>query len=326
MFSYRALFRQAWEISWRHKYLWFFGFFASLVAGGGSWEYQVLTQNFNQGLIDGSYIRLANILALGEVLKNFALGLINIFSYDLWTIVNILSVLLISAVFIIFFIWLAVTSQAALVGGAKRLLETRKKEQVLSIRAGLTEGHRYFWPVLGLNFLIRVLVGGVLFIISLPLLFMVIEDTGALAAVYTVLFIIFIPVAMGLSLLIKYAIAYEVLDNKRLVSSLEHGWRLFKKNWLISVEAAVILFLINFVASVILVIIISLFLLPLLILGLLFKIGWIVILMVLLGIVVIVVFGALMTTFQTAAWTNLFLRLKNEGGLAKLERIFGRRS
>lgn len=324
MFSYRALFRQAWEISWRHKYLWFFGLFASLVAGSGSWEYQIMTQNMNQGLVNGSYAGLAYITTIGDALSGFALGLINIFHYDVWTIMNILSLLIISAAFIIFFLWLAIASQAALVSSTKQLLELKKKGPALTIRAGLTEGHRYFWPLLALNLLIRALIAFALFISCLPLLFMVIKETGVLAALYTILFIIFVPVAMGLALLVKYAIAYEVLEHKSLVSSLEYGWRLFKKHWLISLEAAVILFLINFLASCLVVAVLALFLVPLLVLGLIFQLNWVVALMLLLGIAVVVFFGSLMTTFQTAAWTNLFLRLKNEGGLAKLERIFRR--
>ena len=45
MFSYRALFRQAWEITWRHKYLWFFGLFASLVAGTDNGGLHVATSS-----------------------------------------------------------------------------------------------------------------------------------------------------------------------------------------------------------------------------------------------------------------------------------------
>jgi len=324
MFSYRALFRQAWEISWRHKYLWFFGLFASVMVGGGSWEYQIMTQNFNQGLINGSYVRLESVLALGGMAQDLVLGFINLFSYDIWTILNVLSFLLVALTLLVFFVWLAVTSQAALIGSTKKLLETKKKENGLSIRGGLTAGHNHFWSVLALNFFSRILISFALFLIGLPLLFMVIKDNGILAAIYTILFIIFVPVAMSLSLLVKYAIAYEVLENKSLIAAWEHGWHLFIKHWLISVEAAVILFLINFVASGALVILLSLFLLPLIVLGMLFQAGWLVIAIVLLGIVIIIFFGSVMTTFQTAAWTNLFLRLKNEGGLAKLERVFRR--
>lgn len=326
MFSYRILLKQAWDISWKHKYLWFLGLFASLIASSGAWEYRLLTENLNQGLINGSYYRLSSILALGELLKNFCLGVVDLFHYDFLTILNALSLLIIAFVLLVFFIWLAVACQAALIGDVKKISNSKKKDLELSIRDSLTEGHRYFWTVLGLNILIKILVSFSFFLISLPLLFMVIKDTAALTAIYTILFVIFVPVSMGLSLMLKYAIAYKVLDNKSLVASLENGSKLFGKNWLVSLEMAVILFIINFLASGLILAVLSLFLLPLLLLGLMFKLTWLVILMILLAIVVVVVFGSILTAFQTAAWTNLFLHLKEKGGLAKLERIFNRQS
>lgn len=322
MFSYRSLLRQAWEITWKHKYLWFFGLFATLVAGGGSWEYQVLTQNLNQNMIDGSYFRLDGILALGEIVKSFFIGLASIFQYDIWTIINVLSILLVSLFLLIFFVWLAIACQTALIGDIRKILNAKKKDFVLSIQEGLTAGHRHFWPVLGLNLLAKILISFLMFIASLPLLFMVVSDASVLAMAYVILFVISIPAAMGLSLLIKYAIAYRVLENKSFVSSIEAGEKLFRKNWLISLEAAVILFIINFLASGVLIIVLALVLLPLLLLGLIFQLNWLATLAVLLAITFVTIFGSALTTFQTATWTDLFLTLKDKGGLAKLERLF----
>jgi hypothetical protein len=324
MFSYRSLLRQAWEITWRYKYLWFFGLFATLVAGGGSWEYQILTQNLNQSMIDGSYFRLSGILALGEIVKNFFIGLASLFQYDIWTIINVLSILLVSLFLLAFFVWLAVVCQAALIGDVKKIVNSKRKDLALSIQEGLTAGHRHFWSVLSLNLLTKVLISFLLLIASFPLLFMVISDTAILATSYVVLFVIFIPLAMGLSLMIKYAIAYRILDDKSFISSIEASEKLFRKNWLISLEAAVILFVINFLASGVLLIIMALILLPLLLLGLIFQLGWLITLTILLAIAILVIFGSALTTFQTATWTNLFLVLKDKGGLAKLERIFRR--
>lgn len=324
MFSYRALFGQAWEIAWKHKYLWFFGLFASILAGGGSWEYQILTQNLNQGLVDGSYLRLSSILAIGELAKNFFFGLADLFQQNILVILSTLSLLLMTIFILVFFLWLAVASQAALIHSVKKILDIKKKESTLTIRHGLTAGHSYFWTVLGLNLFIKILVGFALFIAGLPLLLMAIQDTTILAVVFTVFFVIFVPIALSLSLLVKYAIAYKVIDDKSFISALEDGGRLFKKHWLVSVEAAVILFIINFLASLLMVSVLTIFLLPLLLLGLMFQLNWLVTLILLVAIALIIVFGSLMTTFQTAAWTNLFIRLKEKGGRAKLERVFNR--
>ena len=324
MFSYRTLLKQAWMVTWKHKYLWFFGLFASLVAGSGSWEYQIITQNLGQSPIDGSYLRLGNILAIGDVVKNFFLGLISLFQQDFWIILNTFTVILVSAVFLLFFLWMAVTSQAALIDSLKKIIISKKKPEQLSIHRGLTDGCRHFWPVLGLNIFVKILIYFIVFIIGLPLLFMVISNTGILFAVYIIVFVIFIPVAMGLSLLVKYAVAYQVIENKSIVSSLEHGARLFRNNWLVSLEMAVILFLFNFAFSGVALIILSLLLLPLFLIGMIFNLFWLTIFSLFLAIAVVIIFGSVLTTFQTAAWTNLFLHLKEKGGLAKLERLFSR--
>lgn len=326
MFSYRTLLKQAWMTAWKHKYLWFLGLFASLVAGSGSWEYQVVTQNLGQNPVSGSYAQFEKFLALGDVLQNFFFGLGHLFQQDLWTILNIFSVLLVTATLLIFFVWLAVTSQAALVGDVKKILTAKKTPANLTIRESLSAGHKHFWPVLGLNILIKVLVYCAFFIIGLPLLFMTVSDSTILFVLYILIFIIFIPVALSLSLIIKYSISYNVLENRTFVASLENGFKLFRKNWLISLEMAVILFLTNFLLSGLVLVTFAIFLLPLLFLGILFNLYWLIIALLLLAIALVVIFGSFLTTFQISAWTDLFLHLKEKGALAKLERLFNRNS
>lgn len=326
MFSYRILFKQAWLITWRHKYLWFFGLFAAIVAGSGSWEYQIFSQSLNQGLIEGSYQRLENILALGELGQSFWYGLGDLVNYDFWTISSAISLILITFTLLAFFLWLAVTSQAALVGETKKILSPKKKAPVLSIRTGLTDGHGHFWSLAGLNLLIKFLVTLAFFITGLPLLFMSWQDTNLLAAVYTLLFVIFIPVAVSLSLIVKFAIAYRVLDNESALTALEKGEQLFRKNWLVSLEAAIILFIINFLASAALLIVLSLIFLPVFVVSLLLNAVWLSYGTLFLAIILVVLFGSALTAFQVSAWTNLFLSLSEKGGQAKLERLFGKRA
>lgn len=324
MFSYRTLLKQAWQTIWRHKYLWFLGLFASLVAGSGSWEYKVVTQNIGQNPIEGSFLQLGSILAVGDLVKSFFLGLASLCHQDFWTILNVLSILIVTAVLLIFFIWMAVASQAGLISDIKKIITAKKKPENLGIRNSLSEGHRYFWPVLGLDIFAKVLIYFVFFIIGLPLLLMNISSSSALFVLYVIIFVVFIPLAMSLSLLIKYAVAYKVLENKSAVASLEHGARLFRNNWLVSLEMAVILFLLNFLFSGLALIVLAIFLLPLFLLGVILNLFWLQLTILFLGIAVVVIFGSILTAFQTASWTNLFLHLKEKGGVAKLERIFKR--
>lgn len=322
MFTYRSLFKKAWSIVWGYKHLWFFGLFASLLIGGGAWEYQMFTESLNQNLTNGSTISLGSPVAMGAFLQALVFGLINLFNYDFLTIINTLSIILITFIFLAVIVWLAAVCQAALISSIKKIGDS-KKEVDCGIRAGLSEAAVFFWPVLLINLVTRVVISALLFIAGFPLLFISIQDSRLMATSYLILFIIFIPVCLGISLISKYVIAFKVLDHKSSVSAIEHGFRLFMNNWLVSLETAVSLFLISFLCSGLSITFLLVIFLPWVVLGVLFKIYWLIIILMISAIMIIAIIGAALTNFQTAIWTNLFLRLKDKGVLAKLERLFG---
>ena len=322
MFSYRSLLKESWRITWRHKYLWFLGLFASLVAGGSSWQYQALSQNLNQGIISGSYYKLSNILVINTVVKNFFLGIANLFHQGFWSTLNLLSILLVVIFILSFFVWISISSEAGLINDTKEILENKKKNLKLSFRHSLNIGNHHFWSVFALNLTIRILTAAVFFIISLPLLFLVIENTGLLAIIYVILFVIFVPVSIALYLMTNYIIAYRVIDNLSFVASLEKGTKLFLKNWLVSTEVGVILFIINFLASAALLVVLLVLLLPLIFFALLLNLSWLIFTLIFLAILIIIIFASILTTFEISTWTDLFIRLKGKGVIAKLERMF----
>ena len=325
MLSYRNLLKQTWNIVWKHKFLWFFGLFSCFLAAGGSIEYKILNQNVGQGLINGTLLEAGAFAQMVYMIKNLWLGFIGLFSYDILTIINILTVLIICLTLLIVAIWLAVTSQAALVISVKKIISSsKKKDNTLSIRGGLTAGHKKFWSVFGLNILIKIAVSAVIFLISLPLILLSIKDSSWFVSIYVILFVIFLPIAVSLSLMLKYAIAFSVLEDKSFVKSIEKGWALFINNWLVSLEMAILLFIINFIASLMILLAMTVLFFPLFLVGLSFGFYWLVILMVFLALVFVVIFGSGLNTFQISAWTNLFIKLKEGVFLAKLERIFSK--
>lgn len=322
MFSYRSILKQAWSIAWNHKYLWFFGLFASLTVAGGSMEYQFITQTLGQGVVSSSYQGLNTLLAMNELCQQVWFGLIDLFSQNIIVILNALTILLLTLTIITVFVWFAITSQAGLVDSIKKIIASKKKGTVLSVREGLSAGNKHFWSVFGLNILIKLLISFAFFIVSLPLLFMAISDNSAFTIAYTILFVIFVPVAVSLSLMVKYAISARVLENKSITESLEKAYKLFTKNWLISLEIALLLFLVSFLSSALLLLAIAIVFLPFLWLSFVFSITWLSYLIIFLCLVVVVIFGSILTTFQIASWTDLYLHLNDKKGISKLERIF----
>ena len=326
MLSYRNLVKQAWNITWKHKFLWFFGLFSTFLAAGGSIEYKILDQNINQGLVNGSLLNAGLFAQIVYMIRNFCLGFINLFTYDFLTIISTITVLLVFLALAAVLIWLSVSSQAALVISVKKILANNKKrESALTIRDGITAGHKKFWPVLGLNILIKIAVNALIFIISLPLIFLVLEDSGLFVFIYVLLFVIFLPIAISLSLMLKYAIAYSVLENETFIVAIEKGWKLFIKNWLVSLEMAIILFIINFFASLAILLTITILFFPLFLVGISFGFYWLIVLMVFLALVFVVLAGSALGTFQISTWTDLFINLKEGTFIAKLERVFSKK-
>ncbi|MFA4833634.1 MAG: hypothetical protein WC619_02160 [Patescibacteria group bacterium] len=326
MSLYRNILKQALSITWRHKYLWFFGLFATLIGGGG--EYQVLVQgiggdtaqnlfpNFSRLAETGIFSR-SGLANMGELLKN-----------DPFTAIVLILVSLIILALIVFLIWLMTVSQTALVNNSAEII-SGKKELSSGVRRGVAAGVRYFWPVLGLNIIIKIIICLAFFFISLPVVFWAAKMNPVVnGSLYIILFIIFIPLAIVLSFIIKYAICYVVIKGSNFINAIKEGWQLFTKNWLISIEMAFILFFINFLVGLGIILAVLILIVPFLFLALiLYKaisfIGfWLIIVIGLIVLLTIIVGGgAALTTFQTVSWTGLFTELIGRGGVSKIERI-----
>ncbi len=324
MLSYRNILKQAWQITKKYKYLWFFALFASVTAIGGSWEYNIISQQGGGNLIDNSYNWLEKAISVVDLIGSLGLGIVALFKSGFFGIMNGLTIIILSSALLIAAIWIGIASQGALINSLKKVIynKNRKKQIDIRIRENLIVGNKNFWPVFGLNILIKIFVLASLFIIGLPLLILAIEDFAGLHILYIVLFVIFVPLATGASLAVKYSVAYQIFDEKGFLISLYRGFKLFIKNWLVSIEMAVILFIISFFAGLLFLALIF-FPLSLLFTGAVALQSTILIyLLLIIAIMAVIIFGAILTNFQVSAWMSLFIELKDQGFVAKLERLF----
>ena len=325
MFSYRLIIQKALNIAWQHKYLWLFGLFATIVAASGSFEYQFLSGNLQAGSLENPYFYLNLVLIGLESLGLFLLGILNLFTYNILTIINTLTVIIMVTALIASFVWLSISSQGALFSASKELIINGKKKVALNLQKLITTGHNNFWPVLGLNLIAKLAIIIILSLISLPLIILATKTSISLTFIYTLAFIILAPLAIACTIIVRYAIAFKVLDAEDFVGSIKKSWLLFKNNWLVSVEMGLILFLINFAVGFLLVIGLSILVLPYFIFAIDYGIVLLIIILALIALFLILSLGAFITTFQISAWTNIFLELKKGNGQAKLERIFARK-
>ncbi len=322
MFSYRSILKKALKTSWRYKYLWFFGLFATLINPGG--EYQILNKTIKDGLY-GHFSETLTILSSTGIFSLKAmsniLGLMK--ANPISALMSVIAIILL--LFIIgFLIWLAISSQGAIVSKVQKI-EEGKKEEKSDFRADIQKGSHSFWPILGFNAFLKIAIDIAFLLVSLPVLLMI-TNTIAFSIIYIILFIIFIPIAISLSMVAKYAIGFSVLKKTKFIESIKKAWTLFNKNWIISLEMAIALFSINILASFAVLFIILIFPMPLFFVCLAMgkiTIAWIV---VLLMVVFMILSGSFLTAFQISAWTDLFLKISKGLGASKIERIFKKKN
>ena len=304
---YRPMLKSALSITWRFKYLWFFGLFAALLGNGGAFNFGIS----NLDKVESQGIFLDD---LKQLAKNFS-PTINwqaaLDGIDFWGILLFTLVLVVG----IFTIWLAISSKGALVygiglarGGKKGLLSQVFKK-----------GMNKFWPVFLLQLLMTVVLYIALILISLPFWFILINTQNGIIEniLIIVSFILLVPIGVILWLIVQYAIIYTVNHDQHVGEALKNACDLFRKNWIVSLETGLLLFLINVLTGLALVVVLIFIALPFIMLAILASYTasnaffWLVaVLGILTFVLTMFLYGALLNVFQTAAWVILFEKLQ----------------
>lgn len=307
---YRPLLKQAAAITWKFKYLWFFGLFAALF--GNSSVFSLMFKNSARAESQGVFWQdfkdfYLNILSqwkpanIGQWLADF----------NIWTVLLVV----IGAAITLFFIWLSVVCQAGLVHGLKQALVGKG-----NFSDSLTKGRSKFWPVFLLNILEKVIVFILLAGLSAPFAWLFFKFPDNLIwqnLLIVVAFLVWVPLGVILAFLVKYAIIYAVNENQDTASAIKEAWNLFKQNWIASLELAFLLFVIVVAAGLALVILTVVVALPFVMLGMIasylnssFLVWTVLVLAIIALLVMLFLYGAMMNVFQTAAWVILFEKIK----------------
>ncbi len=326
MTLYRNILSQGWKTTWRNKYLWFFGLFAALLGNGGVLE--IIFRGSDSSMSQGIFPSIWRILNTGIFsLKTFS-SMGQLLVKDPISLFFALFIFIAVIALTVFLIWLIIVSQSAIVHNSANIITSKEHD----FKGGLEVGMKKFWPVLGYNAIVKLIIYIVFVLISLPILMSIAKSYFTVSSlVFVISFIIFIPFSIILSFIAKYAIAYTVIKGNNFISAIQSGWRLFTKNWLVSLEMAFILFFVNFLVGLSLLLLFLILSVPLLFLALVVaKAGmylgfWvIVVLSFILFLAIISIIGAGLATFQISSWTGLFIELVGKGGTSKLVRIFSK--
>ena len=317
---YRNILKQSWALTWRNKYLWWFGIFAALLGNGG--EFEILFNNTGGDPAQSLFPAWQRIMSTGIFSGHTLTNIGNLFRNDTLNMIFVLVVCLIALAIGLFLIWLVIVSQAAIVNNSAAVIKQKKH----ALKDGLDSGILNFWPVLALNIIIKAAIYVLLVVISLPVIFY--QGNFNAVLFYIIALIIVLPVAIVLSFIMKYAVAYVVINKSKVIPAIQKGFRLFKKNWLISFEMAIILFFINLLVGLAIVLAILVLAVPFLFLGLIFYYSfslvgsWLIAFLAFASFLFIVVAtGAALAVFQISSWTGLFLELEKKSGASKLVRM-----
>lgn len=311
---YKNLIKRSWALTRNNKWLWFFGLFSAVLVGAAG-EYNLLWSSIEKvsdkaGVFYGLNNSFFTEGYLTEIFNRFA-NVQDLIGWTFWPMLVAFVALL------VYIIWLILVSEPAIIYAANKL-DTGKK---VEFAESLSNGRKFIWPSLILNFIGRVLVWLVLLGAEVLLAYIFIQ-TGNFSwlAVYLIIsFVILLPAAVIISFVVKYALAFVVLKGEKTWPAFIKGWKLFFNNLLVSLELALIVFIIYFIIGLITVLIIMLLSIPFFILmffGAAFSspfLFWLVLVIDAIAFFTIVILiGSVMANWQLSSWVLLFDHLVKE--------------
>lgn len=292
---------RAWEITWRWKILWIFGFLASLSQGGGS----PYTYSFGGDEFD---------------FDRWGWGVSPAEFYELFAAISVLVITLMClAIVVAIILWvITVIARGGLIAGVLQVEE----DGSTSFRRAWAVGVRKFWTLFGLGVLsaipmIILIIIGVIFLalgigIGVGML-----DVAEAAAITTIIFTSIVCggfLCCGLFILVIileqiriYGERAAILEDLGWIDAFKRGWEVLKEN----LGATIIYWLIFFALGIVIFIIFGLIMVALAIpfLGLFAfdepGLWWIgpICFGGLVGVIVFALIRSILTTFTSATWT-----------------------
>jgi hypothetical protein len=303
--DYGKVLGRAWEITWRWKVLWIFGFLASLGqggGGGGSSSYQFSGDEVN--------------------LDKWTQGSPGQF----WTAFSGVILAVICLLFILFIIlWVvSVISRGALIGGVLQV----EDEGSTSFRQAWAVGVRKFWTLFGLGVLatiplILLVLAGIAFMflgIAGGIGLLDSQEAAGISTIVTFALVcgclsccVLVPLLVVLEQIRVYGERGAILEDLGWIEAFKRGWQVFKDNlgptiilWIIFFGIGIVIFIISLVLMIVMFA-------PLLIFLGISDFGTAsIVSMICAGLVAIVLFAiirSVVTAFTSATWTLAFREL-----------------
>lgn len=317
---YKEALAHSWRLARSHKELWIFGLFAAVLGQMGVVELlSKVTFSSKRFAEFDSFIPGLDIIPTLYALKaapwNAELGVMFI-----WLLVILLG-------FVIFAVFIAVTSQGAIIHAASKSMGRSK--QLPSSSKAWHAGVTHFWRLLSLNVFKKVVLWGLAFLVAVSTFNAIASGGFWDITAFIALFILSMVIGLIVSFLVVYAAGYVVVEEYSFWEAVKASWHLFTSHWLVSIEAGFILLFYN--VLLVLVVLAGLFVLmlhSLLLIAVtvstgvlsLFSIGLFIEFVVFMLFVFLV--ASVFTVFSTSTWTYLFMKMHKHGMMSHLVHRF----
>lgn len=316
---YREIFKKAFFITWRNKYLWLMGLFTTFLGVGGLYEATLKNSLVQTNILDKLQYKTAIVTLYGSIIGQ------NIGNLSFLKILGlILAGLIILALFIAS-LWIGISSFGGLIFAANHI-DGHKKT---TFKKSFLRGHSYFWPLLWINLLGKLLIFTFLSLTAVAISYLLNKANILISIIFLLLFIIFVAFSIIVSFLVLYASANVILKNEKTFASIKNSWKIFINNWVVSIESGAILFLINVIIKIGAVTSIVILSVPFMILlmlvfyaNLAILSNTIIMLWLFSGLLAILFSSALYSSYNIVAWTLIFDKIAKGGILSKLHRVF----
>ncbi len=278
--DYWGLVTRSFHILWKHKFLWFFGFFAA-GAGGGSGNTSRWAEHAGPQVRDWfvTHVELIAMIVMGMVV-----------------------------VWFVFFV-MGLLSKGALIGS----IAHAEREHDITFGRAWEIGYKNFLKMLGLAVIALIVFFVGVFIFAVPIVLPLLAGkAGAVVAIAigALLLIPFLAFSFLVAFTVTYAEREAVLRNEGVFDSLRLGWELTKKYfwnsmvvWLVSLVSGLV-FSFGIIFGLLLVAV------PFILIGLLNVFAALVV-GIPIGLVLVFIISGALGTYDYSLWTLAYIRIRD---------------
>lgn len=232
MTFYTSIFRRAWTITKHHPVLWLFGLF-TLFWSGKSLDLELF---------------YTHVDLLGSVNSPFNPEFWNADRWNLlqdWLAVSSPTYVLMLAVLVVLFVFVLALIMIAQIGLVDAFGRSAKKHDVdvkYTVGDAFEASQKHLLSVTGVNVAGKLVAYALVAMASIPL-FVGVMSSPSQVLLSWMLLLIGTPLAVALSIIVKFAVNHIVIEGEDAVVAVWKGWVMFKKNLGISIELAVVMIL-----------------------------------------------------------------------------------